>query len=146
MATYRVSPAWRISAVGDGFEIHGGDDARYEVDSSWVAAQLAADRAVARDEVPAAEAGQFEQLRAAGIIGPVLDRRTGRVRLFGDPLPPRVLAQLTCDVTEGARPTWSSSSGIDQPIVASSIRSSNSNRSTSTPTSRSTTRSPSVPW
>lgn len=100
MATYRVSPAWRISAVGDGFEIHGGDDARYELDASWLAARLAADRAVARDEVPTTESGQFEQLRAAGVIGPVLQRRSGRVSLFGDDLPSGVRGQLTCDVTD----------------------------------------------
>ena len=102
MAVYRLSPAWRVTPVGEGFELHGGDDARYLLETSVVARRLAAGEGITRSEVPAAEIGEFEQLRSAGVIGPVLQQRSGTVALLGDPVPIEVGQHLDLEVSEPA--------------------------------------------
>ncbi|MDO5068331.1 MAG: hypothetical protein Q4D96_13720 [Propionibacteriaceae bacterium] len=103
MTVHRLSPAWRITAVRDGFELHGGDDARYLLDSSRLVEQLARGEGVVRSQVSPEELAEFEQLRSAGVIGPVLSPGAGRVALLGDPVPGQIGAQLGFDAEELSR-------------------------------------------
>ncbi|MDO5082470.1 MAG: TOMM precursor leader peptide-binding protein [Arachnia propionica] len=102
MALYRLSPAWRITPVGEDYELHGGDDARYLLEASTVARRLSAGEGITRDEVPAVEIGEFEQLRSAGVIGPVLETRSGTVALLGDPVPVKIGRHLVLERREVA--------------------------------------------
>ena len=85
---YRLSPSWRIVERDDGFEIYGGDDARFQLDPSPLVSRLAAGDAVTRDDLDPTGAIEFEQLLSAGMIRPEIpEERRRSVAVVGDPLP-----------------------------------------------------------
>ena len=85
---YRLSPSWRIVERDDGFEIYGGDDARFQFDPSPLVSRLAAGDAVTRDDLDPTGAIEFEQLLSAGMIRPEIpEERRRSVAVVGDPLP-----------------------------------------------------------
>lgn len=100
MAVYRLSSAWRMTPLGEGYELHGGDDARFLLDRSRLAEHLASGAGISRSEVHPEEVAEFEQLRSAGVISAVLTPTTGRVALLGDPVPQPLREQLACEVTD----------------------------------------------
>ncbi len=85
---YRLSPSWRIVERDDGFEIYGGDDARFQLDPSPLVSRLAAGDAVTRDGLDPTGAIEFEQLLSVGMIRPEIpEERRRLVAIVGDSLP-----------------------------------------------------------
>lgn len=84
---YRLSASWRIEPHDEGFELFGGDDARFLIEDSPVVARLAAGESLPRANLTQSEREVFEKLLAAGMIQPVIPRRQGKVALVGDVSP-----------------------------------------------------------
>ena len=88
---YRLSASWRIEPHDEGFELFGGDDARFLIENSPIVARFAAGESLARPSLPQSEREIFEKLLAAGMIQPVVSpSRRGAVALVGDALPVRL--------------------------------------------------------
>lgn len=96
MAEYRLSPSWRLERLVDGWELYGGDDARFLVPAAGFIERLVAGEELSRAQLGRDELSDFEKLLSAAVIQPVVSfQPVARVAFVGDEVPfPHALPAL----------------------------------------------------
>lgn len=88
MAEYRLAPSWRLERLADGWELYGGDDARFLVPAAGFIERLAAGEELSRSQLDRAEVTDFEKFLSAAVIQPVVPFQTeATIAFIGDEVP-----------------------------------------------------------